>query len=488
MIALNHKPILVSGSAILLASVVFAAYISQPLLLIAPFLLFAIFYLIQYPQVLFYLLLFSIPWSTEYNFSWGLATDLPDEPLMLLMAVGTFGLMTFHRKTIFAERKVHPLIIILLLQVAWLLLTVLVSSYFILSTKYLLAKAWYLVAFVAAPLLLWNDKKIIRRSAFVLLISMLGVTVVTLYRHGSLDFTFSTINDALKPFFRNHVNYSALLVCMLPIQIVLLQQAKTKALRLLVLSSFFITLPALYFSFARGAWLALITGVVAYWLLSKGWLFKSFLFVVLLAVASVVWLRHNNGYLQFAHDYRSTIFHQDFREHLAATYQLKDLSTAERFHRWVAGVRMTEDSWQTGFGPSTFYQHYKGYTVPAFKTWVSRNEEQSTVHNYFLLLIIEQGAIGLFLFLLLLGMLFWYAQKIYRRAGSIFWKRTVAAVAMILVMQCTLNSLSDLIETDKAGSIFYLCVAVLIIADQRTKESQPRPLGKQPVNHDLLNS
>jgi O-antigen ligase len=105
---------------------------------------------------------------------------------------------------------------------------------------------------------------------------------------------------------------------------------------------------------------------------------------------------------------------------------------------------------------------------------VSKNEEQSTVHNYFLLLQIEQGVLGLLLFLLLLGVLFWYAQLIYHRTDHLFWKQSTAAICAILVMQCTVNFLSDLIETDKAGSVFYLCAAVLIIADRATKGNSNR--------------
>jgi O-antigen ligase len=154
---------------------------------------------------------------------------------------------------------------------------------------------------------------------------------------------------------------------------------------------------------------------------------------------------------------------------------MKDLSTAERYYRWIAGVRMAEDSWQTGFGPNSFYNNYKGYTIPAFKTWVSKNEEHSTVHNYFLLLLIEQGAIALLLFLLLVGSLFWYAQKIYHRTKDKFWKGTTAAIAAILTMLCTLNFLSDLVETDKVGSVFYICIATLIIADMKTRLSKTEP-------------
>ena len=195
--------------------------------------------------------------------------------------------------------------------------------------------------------------------------------------------------------------------------------------------------------------------------------FVHWLIFLVLSIAAVFYLKSNDRYLQFAPDYKSTIFHTNFREHLIATYQLKDVSTAERFYRWIAGVRMIRDSWMNGFGPSSFYRQYKSYTQPAFKTWVSRNREQSTVHNYFLLLIIEQGVIGLFLFLVLLGALFWYAQSIYHRTTDRFWKVVVAAVSAILVMECAINFLSDMIETDKAGSIFYLCVAVLVLAERK---------------------
>jgi uncharacterized membrane protein len=64
--------------------------------------------------------------------------------------------------------------------------------------------------------------------------------------------------------------------------------------------------------------------------------------------------------------------------------------------------------------------------------------------------------------------MFWQAQEIYRRSTDRFWKVTVATIAAILWMQCTVNFLSDLIETDKVGSVFYLCLALLVIADRKT--------------------
>jgi O-antigen ligase len=259
---------------------------------------------------------------------------------------------------------------------------------------------------------------------------------------------------------------------MVPLQIATIQltvSRKAKWILYLILS---VSLVAIYMSYARGAWLALIAGFVAYWLLRKKLLVFSVLFLLCIVVSGVFWLKSEDRFVKLSNDYKSTIFHSDFREHLIATYQLKDLSNAERLYRWVAGVRMIKENWETGFGPSTFYPQYKSYTLPAFKTYVSNNQERSTVHNYFLLLLIEQGVTGCLLMLALMIALFWYSQKIYSRTNDKFWKVVIAATASILTMQCVINFLSDMVETDKVGSIFYLCVTAIIIADIKTRKDR----------------
>jgi O-antigen ligase len=199
-------------------------------------------------------------------------------------------------------------------------------------------------------------------------------------------------------------------------------------------------------------------------------LFSSFIAVTVISIISLFWLKTNDRYLRFAHDYKTTIFHKDFQEHLIATYKLKDVSTAERFYRWIAGVRMIKDNWLTGYGPGTFYYNYKPFAIPAFKTWVSKNEDRSTVHNYFLLIAVEQGIPGLIFFLMLTGGMLYYAQTLYHRIKDGFYRKVSLTVGIITMMLLVVNFLSDLIETDKIGSIFFLCLSVLIIADINTRD------------------
>jgi O-antigen ligase len=381
----------------------------------------------------------------------------------------------YNPKILSGEFLWHPLISGLLLFFCWTFISVIFSSEQLMSVKYLLAKSWYILSFVFIPLIFFRDKLSIRKAGLFFIFSMSCAVVLMLTRHAGVGFRFSTVNAALSPFFRNHVNYSAMLVCSIPILFACysLSGSSKRTIWLILIAIF---LFALYFSYSRGAWLALGTGITAYWLVKKKLLVSSFFISILVIISAFVWLRSNDNYLRFAPNYNKTIFHQDFEQHIRATYQLKDISTAERFYRWVAGVKMIKENALTGFGPNSFNYHYKENTLPSFKTWVSGNQERSTVHNYFLLLAIEQGIPGLVLFLILIGVLLYYVQYLYHRIQDLFYRTIAITAGAILTMILTLNFLSDLIETDKIGSLFFLCISLLIVADVKTRgESESSP-------------
>ena len=391
-----------AGVFIVIAGV--AVFTEQYLLAIIPFALLLFFAGWQNMNIVFLLLLIALPFSFEYNFSSGLGTDIPDEFLMLFVTLLFFAYWLYSPSVLGTNVMQHPLLLFLLISTCWIFIAATFSTHQQISFKYLLAKGWYIGAFVLAPLIAWKEKKIIIK--------------------------------------RN--------------------------LRVLLAGAIIIALIALFFSYSRGAWLALVAGIIAYWLIKKRLLFYSYIAAIALTITLLFWIKGNDRYLRYAHDYKTTIFHQDFSDHLISTYKLKDVSTAERFYRWIAGVRMIKDNWLTGYGPNTFYENYKGYAVPAYKTWVSDNPERSTVHNYFLLMAIEQGIPGLIFFLLLLGAMVYYAQHLYHRVKDLFYKTLAAVTGVIITMIIVLNFLSDLVETDKVGSLFFLCFTMLIIIDSKT--------------------
>ncbi len=419
--------------------------------------------------LIFFLLIASIPFSAELQVTESLGTDLPDELLMLLVSL-LFFFHVLNNAKVFSKIIWHPLIWLILLSFCWAVISSMFSTQVIFSVKFLLAKTWYIGAFLAAFLLISIQEDVLRKAAIILAVSMLICTMIVLFRHAMLGLGFADINTAVSPFFRNHVNYSALLVCTIPIWFGC-WTLSSSSLRKVVSVIIVVLLIALVLSYARGAWLALITGIITGWLLMRKMILHALLIVVLLATIGVGWLIKEDNYLRFAPDHNTTIFHEDFSEHLVATYEMKDLSAAERFYRWIAGVRMIPDHWLSGFGPGTFYSNYKPYAVPAFQTWVSDNEERSTVHNYFLLTAVEQGIPGLAILLLLVAAVFYYAQQLYHRIKDPFYRMASFVTALIFSMILTLNLLSDLIETDKIGSLFFLCIAALVIIDKKTAKS-----------------
>jgi O-antigen ligase len=423
----------------------------------------------QHINVIFFLLLATLPFSAEYHFNAHLGTDIPDEFLMLITA-GLFLLYVVYKPGTLSKNYRHnPLLLFLFFSIVWILITTFFSTDQFISFKFFLAKCWYLGAFVLAPLIVFKNKRALKIAAIIIAVAMFVVTTIILIRHYGYDFRFADINEAVQPFFRNHVNYSSMLVCTIPLFVALYRLTGSKKIRLYLFIAILILLAALFFSYSRGAWLALLVGLAAYWLIRKKLLFLSFMAAIIISAAFLFWAKNNDRYLQYAPDFKTTVFHKDFRQHLIATYRLKDVSTEERFYRWIAGVRMVKDNWLTGYGPNTFYYNYKPYAVPAFKTWVSDNKEHSTVHNYFLLITIEQGIPGLIFFLLLIGGMLFAAQRLYYRTSDEFYKTVAATAGVIISMLIVVNFLSDLIETDKIGSIFFLCLSVLIAVDGNMK-------------------
>jgi O-antigen ligase len=477
MTALPHRHVSFAVLAgIFLLVLLTAQLVNQPVLMALPFgvLLFLAGW--RHLPTIFIALLATLAFSFEYNFTATLGTDIPDEALMALTGLLALAWWIYRPSLINRQMLSHPLLLLLLVHLCWIGIAAIDSTHPLLSVKYILAKGWYIGAFVIAPLIIFKEEKWIRLSAITLSVSVMIVVMIVLWNQARDGFSFESVNHAVKPFFRNHVNYSSMIVFTLPLLAAVYFLSKDDLVKAMAGASILILLIAIFFSYARGAWLAVATGLVAWWLLRRRWLLQGYIIAMVLAIAAVFWLKSNDRYLQYAHDFKTTIYHKDFKEHLVATYQLKDVSTAERFYRWIAGVRMIKDNRLTGTGPSTFYENYKPYGVPAFKTWVSDNAEQSTIHNYFLLLAVEQGIPGLVFFLVLLGAMLFYAQRLYIRISDPFYKTTAATAGAMIVMIATVNFLSDLVETDKVGSLFFLCFSVLVMVDFNNRKNSKFPV------------
>ena len=135
----------------------------------------------------------------------------------------------------------------------------------------------------------------------------------------------------------------------------------------------------------------------------------------------------------------------------------------ERLYRWIAAMRMSAEEPVKGWGPNAFYYYYKPYAVSSFKTYVSRNTEKSTTHNYFLYMLVEQGWPAMLLYAALIAVAFAQAQKTYHRFTDSFYRYCTLGAAMMLGAAFINNFFSELLETHKVGSLFYISLALLVV-------------------------
>lgn len=442
----------------------------EPVFFAFPFGLFAVYLAFTDLKALYLLLWFSIPFSTELTLPGGLGTDFPDEALMLLTAGGGFlfllaSLPKFNLRILF-----HPVCILLLLHYAWIWISTIQSDMPLVSLKFALAKSWYILVFFFLTYLFIKSERMKKHWFLVVMIPMALTIAVIFIRHTGYGLSFESINSVVGPFYRNHVTYAAIIAIFIPFlwfSIAFLNKKPSKWLWAIGLVASFI---ALYFTYTRAAYLAVM--VAAAWYFIMRFRMTKPVLVLSLVGAGIflVVMAKDNRYLDYEPDYAKTITHYKFENLIQATYQFEDISTMERFYRWIAGIYMLKEDPVFGFGPGNFYNYYKSFTDENFVTYVSDNPEKSGVHNYFLMTATDQGVPGFFIFISLCIAALLYGERLFHRLqgkrNRAFGIACILSLVAILFMQL----FNDLIETDKIGSFFFFNLACLVWLDLENRK------------------
>jgi O-antigen ligase len=446
-----------------------------------PFVALAAIWGVRDFRLLYLLLWATLPFSIEMDLPGGFSTDFPIEPLMWLCCLMLIGYLFLRSREIDFRFIYHPLFILLLIHFSWIIITSITSQEPANSIKFTLAKSWYLICFVLIPLLLLKKREDYMQWAAFLFIPLVLSILVIMYRHSQLGFSFSTINDAVMPIYRNHVDYACALGLLLPFAVWIWRQTQSGTIKWMMIGSIAIMVIGIYLSYTRAAWLCIPLAIGGYYLIR----FRLMRLVIPLAIAGMIllvsWMAYDNRYIDFSPDYEKAVTHQKIGDLLSATTKMEDISTVERFYRWVAGYYMIQERPWLGFGPSSFYEVYHSFVDRHFTTYVSDNPEHSGIHNYYLMTAVEQGLIGLFIFLLLIIAVLLIGEHLYHqmRAGP---ERHLLVTALVSFC-CSLfiMTLNDTVETDKLGTFFFLCIAIVIQMHilHRTQSKLPTADGER---------
>lgn len=413
-------------------------------------------------KIIFYLLMFCLPLSVEIELG-SLGTDLPSEPLMVILMAVYLLYVLLYPKELQHKFFTHPIILLLLAHYLWIFFTALHGADMLKSIKFFLAKTWYIVTFLLLTPLIINSRKSFLIFFWCMFIPLVFTAIQANIRLYLLAFDFEFVNDCVTPFFRNHVSYGAMLTSFLPFVFVAAAFYKKRPFikTILWFSIAFIVL-SIYLSYTRMCYIALAVAAVSYFII-KWRLMRWTLPAALIAVGLLLgYYIHNNNYLRLSPDFEKTITHDNFEDLIEATFSGEDASSMERLYRWVAAFYMFDDSKWLGHGPGNFYPIYKKYTVTEFTTYLSDNDERSTVHNYFLLLLVEQGIIGVVIFLLLSIAIFILGEKMYHSAATTTQKYIVMGALLSLVTAYINLFFNDMVEADKTGSLFFMSIALTV--------------------------
>ena len=416
-------------------------------------------------EQLFYFLAFATPLSIPVrDIGGGIGLSLPTEPIIFLLFAGVLfkliGGLSFNKKLI-----THPLTIIILLDVLWMVITSISSSMPMVSAKYTLARSWFVVVFYLALAQLFEKRKASITFLWCFSISTTVLTLYTLKNHAAESFTRLYSYTAMRPFLPDHGMYAAAISFAIPVMLVLFFYGRRMRLKWFSISLAAILggiiVVGVIFSFTRASWLSLVVAIGVWGLLRLRVKFKTVATLgilgaaVLLLFQSVIWqeLARNK---QDSDD--------DLEDHVQSFSNVStDPSNLERLNRWSCAYRMFLDKPLVGFGPGTFTYQYAPYQISSEMSIISTHSgDLGNVHSEYLRPLAESGLVSGILFLLMVIVALNLGFDVYYSCEDPYFKYLALGALLGLVTYFSHGFLNNYSDFDKIPAPMWGFMAILI--------------------------
>lgn len=450
-------------SILSLAFMLAGFYLQMPIVSAIPFVVLIGFLFSIHYRMFYWILIASIPLCIVYDFNDSLSTDFPTEFLCIGITFMYWIHILFRKDLSLLQTLKHPLFLVILALFLWAIITTITAQNKVIAIKYTLAKTWYITTFLMVSVQLIDSTSKLKKFFWVFFLPLLSTVIYSFARTALGNFDFEQTNKFSLPFYGNHVLYATTMSIFFPFVILAISWMKKGTItRLFLVYSSILILIAVYFSYTRSCYIALFASLSFVFLFKWKKSIHVFILCAIAVVSFLFFLSKEYNYLKLQPDFTKTVMHGNFKDHLIATFQGKDASSMERLNMWISVMRMSSTHPIVGVGPNNFPSTYKPYSLYHFHTWVSDNPLHLSCHNYFLLMLSEQGFVGLILFAIFNIIFLYYIERYYHLSNKKEHKNIILAIGASYIILLVNLLFSDLIETAKNGFFFYFLVAILI--------------------------
>lgn len=418
-----------------------------------------------HPYYFYIGLIAFIPLSIDITIFGDAKLSGPSEAMLLMLLPVLFLFHDDFRKSI-RKISVHPITILLAIDLVIQVVTTLTSSHIDVSMKRLFIKLLFILGFYLTAASLNNAKKLIHVWA-AYAIGLLPVMYFTFMNHVHFNFDPKTVFAISKPFYTDHTLYGACLAFIIPVLVLLVFNLKklnwTPFQKGMIISTLLICVAAEAFALSRAAILSSFVALLYYLLLHLKVRFPAIIMGLLVIVVSVFAMKDT---IYATLEKNEAVSNDgELSNHFSSVTNIQtDASNLERVNRWICAIRMFEDRPWFGFGPGTYQFEYNKYQTVVNKTYISTNAgDRGNAHSEYLTYLSENGIFGAIIFLLTVFGAIYYGMQNNELISDPMLKIINLGVLLGLITYFFHGVFNSFIDQSKMSFLYYTALSTIVI-------------------------
>jgi len=394
----------------------------------------------------------------------GIGFYFPTEPL-LFGVLGIFILKILSGKSIDPVIYKHPIAIFTYVFLGWTFFTSLTSEMPVVSFKFLLAKMWYIGPMFFLLVHIFKKKENMDKFILLYVLSLMIVIIYTVIQHSGFGFDKQSGHVVMKPFFKDHTSYGAVIAMFLPVIVGKLFSGSAKLyLRIFMVSAFIVILVGLILSYTRAAWVSVIAGAAIFFVLWLRIKLNAILATLVLMIGFFFVFQDQILINLERNDQDSS---DNLTEHAESISNVStDASNLERLNRWNCALEMWKERPILGWGPGVYQFVYAPFQRSNDLTIISTNNaDLGNAHSEYLGPLSEQGLPGMLIMIALVYLVTAMSFRMYFTQTNKETRVLLTSVYIGLMTYFIHGLVNNYLDSDKASVPFWGFLAILVAID-----------------------